>query len=134
MSGLEVRPISGALGAEVHGVDFGRVLDDATIGGIRRALLDHGVVFFRDQHFDAEQHKALARRFGEIFIHPNYAGTQADPELVMIRREPGDTKVVSAFHESDIAQVIGYLAITDLRLALLLNFKSARLDWKRIVR
>ena len=74
MSALEVRPISGALGAEVSGVDLGR-LDDAGVAGVRRALLDHCVIFFRDQSFDAEQHKALARRFGDIFVHPNYAGT-----------------------------------------------------------
>jgi taurine dioxygenase len=101
MSALEVRPISGALGAEVHGVDLGGELGDATIAAVRGALLDHGVIFFRDQQFDAEQHKALARRFGEIFVHPNYAGTQADPEIVMIRREPGDTKVVGEDWHTD---------------------------------
>ena len=100
MSALEVRPISGALGAEVSGVDLGR-LDDAGVAGVRRALLDHGVIFFRDQSFDAEQHKALARRFGDIFVHPNYAGTQADPEVVMIRREPGDTKIVGEDWHTD---------------------------------
>ncbi len=45
-----------------------------------------------------------------------------------------DTKVVTAFNESHIAQMIGYLNITNLRLALLLNFKYAQLRWKRIVR
>ena len=100
MSALEVRPISGALGAEVSGVDLGR-LDDAGVAGVRRALLDHGVIFFRNQSFDAEQHKALARRFGDIFVHPNYAGTQADPEVVMIRREPGDTKIVGEDWHTD---------------------------------
>jgi GxxExxY protein len=45
-----------------------------------------------------------------------------------------DPKVVSAFNDTHKAQMIGYLNITDLRLALLLNFKNARLDWKRIVR
>jgi GxxExxY protein len=45
-----------------------------------------------------------------------------------------DPKVVTAFHENHIAKMIGYLAITDLKLALLLNFKHARLQWKRIVR
>jgi taurine dioxygenase len=100
MSALEVRPISGALGAEVSGVDLGR-LDDTTLAGVRRALLDHGVIFFRDQRLDAEQHKALARRFGDIFVHPNYAGTQADPEVVMIRREPGDTKIVGEDWHTD---------------------------------
>lgn len=101
MSELEIRPMTGALGAELHGVDLGRDLDDETIAAIRRALLDHCVIFFRDQRFDAEQHKALARRFGEIFVHPNYAGTQADPEIVMIRREPGDTRIVGEEWHTD---------------------------------
>ncbi len=104
MSALEVRPISGALGAEVSGVDLAR-LDDIALAGVRRALLDHGVIFFRNQRFDAEQHKALARRFGDIFVHPNYAGTQADPEVVMIRREPGDTKIVGEDWHTDITMM-----------------------------
>ena len=45
-----------------------------------------------------------------------------------------DPKVVSAFNEAHTAQMIGYLAISQLDLALLLNFKSFRLEWKRIVR
>ena len=98
---LEVQPMAGALGAELHGVDLGAELDDATVKEIRQALLDHCVIFFRDQEFDAEQHKRLARRFGEIFVHPNYAGTQADPEIVMIRREPGDTRVVGEDWHTD---------------------------------
>jgi taurine dioxygenase len=102
---LDVQPISGALGAEVRGVDLGTSLDDATIAAIRQALLDHCVIFFRDQRFDAEQHKALARLFGEIFIHPNYAGTQADPEIVLMRREPGDTKIVGEEWHTDTTMV-----------------------------
>jgi taurine dioxygenase len=98
---LEVQPVAGALGAEIAGVDLGADLDDATIAEIRRALLDHCVIFFRDQEFDAEQHKRLARRFGEIFVHPNYVGMQADPEVVMIRREPGDTRVVGEEWHTD---------------------------------
>jgi len=50
-------------------------------------------------------------------------------ELVVV-----DPKVVAAFNENHIAQMIGYLAKTELDLALLLNFKHARLEWKRIVR
>jgi taurine dioxygenase len=98
---LEVQPLSGAVGAEIHGVDLGGDVDDATIADIRRALLDHCVIFFRDQEFDAEQHKALARRFGKIFIHPNYYGLQLDPEILEIRREPGDTKVVGEDWHTD---------------------------------
>ena len=101
MTRLDVQPIAGALGAEVSGVDLGADLDDTTIAEIRRALLEHCVIFFRDQEFNADQHKCLARRFGEIFVHPNYAGIQADPEIVMIRREPGDTRVVGEDWHTD---------------------------------
>ena len=102
---LEIQRIAGALGAEIHGVDLGSDLDDATVAEIRQALLDHCVIFFRDQEFDAEQHKRLARRFGDIFIHPNYYGTQADPEIVEIRREPTDTKVVGEDWHTDTTMV-----------------------------
>jgi len=43
-------------------------------------------------------------------------------------------KVVAAFNEAHVAQMVGYLTIASLELALLLNFKSARLEWKRVVR
>jgi taurine dioxygenase len=98
---IEVRPITGSLGAEIHGVDLGADLDEASVAAVRRALLDHCVVFFRDQRFDAIQHKALARRFGEIFVHPNYKGTGPDPEIVDIRREPGDRRIVGEEWHTD---------------------------------
>ena len=98
---IEVRPITGALGAEVHGVELGADLDEAAVAAVRRALLDHCVIFFRDQRFDAAQHKALARRFGEIFVHPNYKGTGPDPEIVDIRREPGDQRIVGEEWHTD---------------------------------
>ncbi len=100
-SRIEVRPIAGAIGAEIHNVDVGADLDEGTVGDIRQALLDHCVIFFRDQKIDAEQHKAFTRRFGKIFIHPNYKGTQADPEIVQIVREPGDKKIVGEEWHAD---------------------------------
>lgn len=45
-----------------------------------------------------------------------------------------DTKVATAFNENHVAQMIGYLAKTGLRLALLLNFKYGKLQWKRVVK
>ena len=102
---IEVRPLTGALGAEVHGPDLSAELDDATVAAIRQALLDHCVIFFRDQRFEATQHKALARRFGEIFIHPNYKGTGPDPEIVDIRREPGDLRIVGEEWHTDTTMV-----------------------------
>ncbi len=45
-----------------------------------------------------------------------------------------DAKVVTTFNDSHVAQMIGYLSITGTQLALLLNFKRARLEWKRVVK
>lgn len=103
-SAIEVRPVAGAIGAEVHGVDLAK-LDDATAGEVRKALLDHCVIFFRDQELDVAQHKAMARKFGEIFIHPNYKGMTADPEIVMVNREPGDAKIVGEEWHADTTMV-----------------------------
>ena len=100
-SQIEVRPIAGSIGAEIHNVDVGQDLDAATIGDIRKALLDHCVIFFRNQKLDAERHKAFTRRFGQIFIHPNYKGMQADPEIIVITREPGDKKIVGEEWHAD---------------------------------
>ena len=55
------------------------------------------------------------------------------PDLIVDDLVIADPKVVSAFNENHLAQMTGYLALTGLRLALLLNFKYARLQWKRVV-
>lgn len=102
---IAVKPIAGAIGAEIEGVDIAAGPDDETIAEIRQALLDRCVIFFRDQTFDAEQHKAFARRFGDIFIHPNYRGMQADNEIVMITREPGDKHIVGEDWHTDTTMV-----------------------------
>ena len=102
---IDIHPIAGALGAEIGGVDVAGDLDDTVIGAIRRALLDHGVIFFRDQKLDAARHKAFTRRFGEIFRHPNYQGVSVDPEIVDIRREPGDKKIVGEDWHTDTTMV-----------------------------
>jgi taurine dioxygenase len=99
---IEVQPIAGACGAELHGVDLAAAVDDdATIAEIRQALLDHCVIFFRDQTLEPERHKALARKFGDIFIHPNYNGVVPDPEILTFLREPGDEKIVGEEWHTD---------------------------------
>ncbi len=102
---IEVSPISGALGAEVQGVDISQDLPDSVIAEIRQALLDHGVIFFRDQQLEVDRHKAFVRRFGEIFVHPNFRGTQTDPEVVNVVRNPGDARIVGEQWHHDTTMV-----------------------------
>ena len=103
-SRIEVELLSGAGGAVISGVDVNR-LDDETVGEIRGALNEHCVVFFRNQELDAEKQKAFARRFGKLFIHPNYAGLGDDPHIVMVRREPTDTGYVGEDWHADTTMV-----------------------------
>ena len=53
------------------------------------------------------------------------------PDLIAVIVDP---KVVSCFTDTHVAQMIGYLNITSLDLAMLINFKNARLEWKRVLR
>jgi GxxExxY protein len=56
------------------------------------------------------------------------------PDLIVDNAVIVDPKVVTCFTETHVAQMIGYLNITGLDLALLINFKNARLEWKRVLR
>jgi len=54
------------------------------------------------------------------------------PDLVIDGKVIADPKVVTAFNDSHVAQMLGYLNITRLEVALLINFKNAKLSWKRV--
>jgi GxxExxY protein len=56
------------------------------------------------------------------------------PDLIVDDAVIVDPKVVACFTDTHVAQMVGYLNITGLDLALLLNFKNARLEWKRVLR
>jgi alpha-ketoglutarate-dependent sulfate ester dioxygenase len=71
-AGLEVRPLAGHIGAEIHGIDISQPLDEAAVEGIRRALDRWRVVFFRNQELDHSSQIAFGRQFGELtYAHPH---------------------------------------------------------------
>jgi len=78
-------------------------------------------------------HIVEAQQSFPVFYQGELIGTLI-PDLIVDRSIIVDPKVVSAFNETHVAQMIGYLNITGLELALLLNFKNARLGWKRVVK
>jgi taurine dioxygenase len=83
---IRVTPIAGALGAEVEGVDLGRPLDAETVAGLRRALLDHLVLFFRDQELTPEALLAAARQFGTPVEYPFVKGIDGYPEVIEVAK------------------------------------------------
>ncbi len=83
---LDIRPLSGYIGAEILGVDLRADLDPATLAEVRSALLQWKVVFFRDQDLTQEQHIAFGRQFGEITpAHPTLPAAFPDhPEILLL--------------------------------------------------
>ncbi|MCP1470349.1 taurine dioxygenase [Sphingobium sp. OAS761] len=66
---MEIRKVTGAIGAEVGGVDLSRPLSDGEISAITNALHDHYVVFFREQRpLSEEEHMRVGRYFGTLDI------------------------------------------------------------------
>ncbi len=90
MGGITVQKVAGALGAEIGEVDLSVALDDATIAAIRQALVEHQVIFFRDQSLTPAQQLAFGRRFGPLNIHPYVSGMADHPEVMEIIKEPTD--------------------------------------------
>lgn len=87
---MEVTRLTTNLGAEIAGVDLSTDLDDATVADIRKALLDHEVLFFRDQHLDAAAQTRLATRFGEPTpAHPVEPSVEGHPEVLSLDSEEG---------------------------------------------
>jgi taurine dioxygenase len=80
---LHVRPIAGAIGAEILGIDL-RELDDPTVAAIRRAWLDRCVVFFRDQNLSPAQLVAFARKLGEPIEYPFLKGLDGFSEITPV--------------------------------------------------
>ena len=81
---IRVQPVAGAIGAEVSGVDLSKDLDDATVAALRRAWLEHLVLFFRDQDLSPARFLAFARRFGEPIEYPFVKGLDEFPEIIPV--------------------------------------------------
>ncbi|MEE4349867.1 MAG: TauD/TfdA family dioxygenase [Pacificimonas sp.] len=98
---LDIRPLTPMIGAELHGIDLAGPLDEADIAAVRAALLDHKVVFFRDQNISRAQHLAFAQAFGDLEIHPATPKDQEQPEILRIEHGPNSRGQENMWH-SDV--------------------------------
>jgi GxxExxY protein len=77
-------------------------------------------------------HSIEPQREYPVHYHGHFIG-KLIPDLIVDGKVIADPKVVTTFNETHVAQMLGYLNITGLEVALLLNFKNAKLEWKRVV-
>lgn len=84
---LDVRPLTGHIGAEIHGLDLTRALSPDTVAAIQAALWQWKVVFLRDQPLTHAQHVALASQFGQPTLgHPVYGYVEGHPQVYSVAR------------------------------------------------
>jgi taurine dioxygenase len=86
---IQVKPIAGALGAEIYGVDLAKI-DDKIFADIHHAFLDNLVIFFRDQTITPEQQVAFSARFAPVGYYPFLKGLPDHPAVIEVRKEPED--------------------------------------------
>jgi taurine dioxygenase len=93
---IEVKPIAGALGAEIGGIDLAKPLSNSAADAVRRALVDHLVIFFRDQRITPEQQLGVSRLFGPLSRVPYVKHMDAYPDIIAVLKE-ADERGISTF-------------------------------------
>ncbi len=98
---IEIRPVSGAIGAEITGMDLAEPLAGQACDVIRQTLADRGVVFFRGQSLTPEQHISFARQFGDINVNRFFAHADGYPEIALVVKEPDQKKNIGGGWHTD---------------------------------
>jgi len=100
---LTIKPAPGALGAEVTGIDLSGNLSDKVIAEIRATLMEHHVVFFRDQQLNPATQVAFGERFGELEDYPFVAPLPDHPKVIPVIKEPDEFTNFGGGWHSDLA-------------------------------
>ena len=88
---MDIKLLSGALGAEIDGLDL-KNSSEENFKVINNLLLEHKVIFFRNQKITPEEQLALAKRFGPLETHAYVKGRDKYPEIVRIIKDPNEKK------------------------------------------
>jgi taurine dioxygenase len=101
---IQVQKLTPHIGAEIAGADLSRPLDERTFKEIHAALVDNGVIFFRDQHLTPDQQKDFGRLFGELHVHPAAPSLlPGHPEILVIHADEKSKHVAGENWHSDVS-------------------------------
>ena len=100
---FSIQPISGALGAEMRGVDLGEHRDCDALDEVHQALLRHKVVVLRGQHLTPSRLVEMGRYFGDLHVNPFVKGLDGHPEVMPVRAEENHEKQFTGLWHSDIS-------------------------------
>lgn len=86
---ITLRPLTGALGAEIFDIDLAAALPDEVFEDIRMALFTYGVIGFRAQELSFDDHFNFAKRFGTLEKHPIVKSLEGYPEMIKMHKPAG---------------------------------------------
>ena len=95
---LTITPLSSALGAQIDGVDLTLPLTEQQRTAIERALLEHQVIFFKNQSITPQQQARFAANFGDLHIHPIYPNVPEQPEVLVLDTAVTDVRDNAVWH------------------------------------
>ncbi|WP_045449251.1 taurine dioxygenase [Tepidicaulis marinus] len=96
---FETVPMNPVIGAEIHGLDLSKPLGERTVAGIKQALLDHQVIFFRGQELDPDSHMRLAGIFGELEPpHPIFPKIESHPQIAVLENDENRPPETNIWH------------------------------------
>ena len=95
---LTITPLSSALGAQIDGVDLTLPLSEEQRTAIERALLEHQVIFFKNQSITPQQQARFAANFGDLHIHPIYPNVPEQPEVLVLDTAVTDVRDNAVWH------------------------------------
>ena len=91
---IDVKPISGAIGAEIYGVDLKKHIEENQFEEIRTAFGQFGVIFFRDQNLSPEEEILFAKRWGKINVNRFFTNVDGYPQIATVLKEPDQKKTL----------------------------------------
>ncbi|MFO7748099.1 MAG: TauD/TfdA family dioxygenase [Orrella sp.] len=100
---LDVRPMAGTIGAEIHGVDLNQTPSDDLIQAIRDVWLAYGVIFFRNQPLEPGVFQAFAERLGEVVEYPFVKGLPDYPKIIEVLKLPHERHNFGGVWHTDTA-------------------------------
>ena len=99
MTNYEINSLTPTIGAEISGIDLSNNLNSQDLDNIYKNLIDHKVLFFRNQNLKPENHIAFAKSFGDIEPpHPIYPHVENFPEITLLENDPTNPPDTDEWH------------------------------------
>ena len=98
---IKVKPLGGAVGAEIYGIDLNETISEQQFWEVRKAFGQYSVIFFHDQKLTPEREIRFAERWGEININRFFSSVGGYPKIALVVKEPDQKNNIGGSWHTD---------------------------------